>query len=48
MLGSSLASSLEEEMAGLKALIPLDGTKLSEHAFELLPLLKHVRLGEQL
>ena len=27
-------------MAGLKALIPLDGTKLSEHAFELLPLLK--------
>ena len=27
-------------MAGLKALIPLDGTKLSEHAFQLLPLLK--------
>jgi nucleotide-binding universal stress UspA family protein len=27
-------------MAGLKALIPLDGTKLSESAFELLPLLK--------
>lgn len=27
-------------MAGLKALIPLDGTKLSETAYELLPLLK--------
>jgi nucleotide-binding universal stress UspA family protein len=27
-------------MAGLKALIPLDGTKLSESAYELLPLLK--------
>jgi nucleotide-binding universal stress UspA family protein len=27
-------------MAGLKALIPLDGTSLSESAFELLPLLK--------
>jgi nucleotide-binding universal stress UspA family protein len=27
-------------MAGLKALISLDGTKLSEHAFQLLPLLK--------
>jgi nucleotide-binding universal stress UspA family protein len=27
-------------MAGLKALIPLDGTRLSEQAFELLPLLR--------
>jgi nucleotide-binding universal stress UspA family protein len=27
-------------MAGLKALIPLDGTKLSESAFDMLPLLK--------
>ncbi|HEX5368503.1 MAG TPA: universal stress protein [Dehalococcoidia bacterium] len=27
-------------MAGLTALIPLDGTKLSEHSYEMLPLLK--------
>ncbi len=27
-------------MAGLTALIPLDGTKLSEHAYEMLPVLK--------
>jgi nucleotide-binding universal stress UspA family protein len=33
-------------MAGLKALIPLDGTKLSESAFELLPLLKTLGVEE--
>jgi nucleotide-binding universal stress UspA family protein len=33
-------------MAGLKALIPLDGTKLSESAYELLPLLKTLGVEE--
>jgi nucleotide-binding universal stress UspA family protein len=33
-------------MAGLKALIPLDGTKLSESAYELLPLLKTLGIDE--
>jgi nucleotide-binding universal stress UspA family protein len=37
--------NLEDAMAALKALIPLDGTRLSESAYELLPLLK--RLGVQ-
>ena len=33
-------------MAGLKALIPLDGTKLSETAYEFLPLLKTLGVDE--
>ena len=33
-------------MAGLKALIPLDGTKLSESAYELLPLLQTMGVGD--